>query len=402
MRFISLLFVVFIDSLGFGIVFPIFFPLVVNNEGGFFTSEATLAFRGFLFGLLVSTFCIGQFFGSPLLGALSDRKGRKKVLIFSVWLGFIGYIIAALGIFFRNLTTIFLARLLCGLSAGNYGVAQSAIADISDIKEKTKNFGLIGMAWGVGFIIGPFLGGKSVRYGYTIPFLIAAVFCFTNLLLLKFHMKETISHISTVKSHFFSGIIRFHKAFKNSDLRGIFIVMFVCCLGWGFFTEFSPVFLSRRMGFSIEQIANFYAWMGLWIAICQGILIRPFLKRYSPQLLLSVALIGLGSILPVMLLLNGIIGLFWLIPLVSFAEALIFPTSATIVSNLAPPEMQGEIMGIQNSVQWAAIAISPMFSGSFVALYPHLSVTVCSICMVLAFFFFLWLVRRKDREVEPS
>ncbi len=389
MHLLALLFTVFIDSMGFGLVFPIFSPMIVNNESGIFSPEVSLATRGLVFGLLVSAYCLGQFFGGPILGSYSDRVGRKKVLIGAMWLAFVGYILASLGIVIQSLTVLFIARLLAGLSAGSFPVAQSVIADMSTKENKTKNFGLVGMSCWTGFVIGPFLGGKLAAYGFTVPFAVAAFFCLCNALLLLFKLRESLSNPNAAKVSWLHGVYQIKKAFSMPNLRGVFIMMFIFCLGWGFFTEFSPIFLTQRLGFNISQIANFYAWVGLWIAICQGVFIRILSRWIAPERLLTGGLLLLGAILPAMLFMKGMAGLFFLIPCIAFAQSLIFPNAATIVSNASSKESQGEMLGINSSVQWAAIALPPLFSGGLVALYPHLPVTVGSACMLVAFFVFL-------------
>ncbi|MCI0382666.1 MAG: MFS transporter [Chlamydiae bacterium] len=402
-KLLPLLFAVFIDSLGFGLVVPIFSPLIINNEGGIFSPETSVAFRGFVFGILISSFCIGQFFSGPLLGAISDRRGRKKVIIATVWLACLGYLLAGLGIFNKNLFFLFLARVVGGIAAGNYGVAQSVIADTFPEKDKAKNFGLVGMSWWTGFIIGPFLGGKLAAFGLTAPFWIAACFCFGSIILLHWKMKESYAPAGVPsKVNFLAGIWQIKKAFGLAHLRGVFLIMFVVSLGWGFFTEFSPVFLIRYFGFNLEQIANFYAWLGLWVAVSQGLLIRPFFKKFALEHIFPMALLGLGLVLPIMLWLNGPVGLFWLLPLVGIGEALIFPTATAIVSNLSDKTAQGEMLGIHNSVQWAAIAISPIFSGSLVALYPSLPIVVSSSCMICSFLLAIWFFRRKKEPTQES
>lgn len=403
MNLIPLLLTVFIDSLGFGLVFPIFSPLVMN-DGGMLSSDVSLATRGWIFGFLISAFCIGQFFGGPILGAVSDRKGRKRVLLFTLWLAFVSYIIAALGVIASSISLLFLSRILSGVAAGNYAIAQSIVVDRSEDLEKTKNFGLLGMAWGVGFIVGPYLGGKladpemASGLGMAAPFWFAAVFCLINIAVVAWKLKESLSVVQLTKVSVWMGVSHLKRAFELPALRGLFIVMFIFSLGWGFFTEFAPLFLVMRFDFDQEQIGNFYACVGLWIAISQGVWIRPFLKKFSPHSLLLTSLFSLGIVLPLMLLIERSTGLFWLLPLLAFPESFIYPTVSTLVSNLSSKETQGEMLGIHNSIQWAAIGISPMFSGGAVALFPHLPITVGSACMFLAFAYFYWILRKSRVE----
>lgn len=389
MNLLPLLFTVFIDSIGFGLVFPIYSPLIINNDSGIFSPEVSLAARGLIFGLLIGVYSLGQFFGGPLLGALSDRYGRKKILLISMAVASVSYLFGAFGILVASVSILFVARLLAGVSAGSFSVAQSGVSDMSTKENKIKNFSLVGMAFWTGFVIGPFIGGRLAAYGMMIPFFTASLLCVFNCLLIQSKLKDTALPKAETKICFWQGIHQIYRAFTIPGLRGLFAVMFVFCLGWGFFTEFSPIFLIRRLGFQVEQIANFYAWVGLWIALCQGILIRPLLKWFSPPSLMRFGLIFMALTLPVMLFLNQNSYLFWLIPLIAIAQAMVFPAAATLVSNQGAKESQGEVMGIHNSVQWAAIAVPPLFSGSFVALYPHLPITVGSGCMLIAFFIFL-------------
>lgn len=395
---LSLLFTVFLDSLGFGMVFPLFSSLIVDNAAQFFSPDRSIAIRGLVLGLLISSFCLGQFFGGPLLGALSDRMGRKKILLSTLWMAALGYGLSGFGIIWGSLFSLFLARILNGIAAGNYAIAQSVIADTSKEKEKSKNFALLAMAWGTGFVLGPYFGGKLARFGHSAIFWIAALLCIVNLLLVFWKLKETrdlFSFLNRKKIPMLEGVSQLRKAIQMREFRLIFLVMFIFSLGWGFFTEFSPLFLRGYFELNVEEIGNSYAWLGLWIALSQGLLIRPFLKRYASDILLALSLILLGLILPVMLWLEDSTGLLWIIPFIAFSVAFVSPTAATIVSNLSSRESQGKMLGIYNSVQQAAIGITPLFSGSLVALYPHLPVTVGSFCMLFAFVLLIWNLRKK-------
>lgn len=395
MRLFPVLLTVFIDSLGFGLVYPIFSVLLMNPEQGFLPLHTSLALRGWLFGLLVSGFCLGQFFGGPILGALSDYKGRKKVLLFTLWIAACTYVLTAIGIIFKSIVLIFVARLLGGLAAGNWSVAQTIIVDTSTEKEKTTNFGLLGMAWGTGFVIGPYLGGKlsdpsvSAVFNLTTPFLVAAFLCLLNIVLLLWKLKESLPVIQVRKISLSAGIYQLKEAFTSVKLRGLFLVMFVFCIGWGFFTEFCPISLIRKFHFTGAEIANFYACMGLWIAFCQGLVIRPFLRWFSPNTLILTALLGMGFTLTIMAFINVKFFLYCILPALAFFEALLFPSATTIVSNVSDKQSQGHILGVYNSVQWAAIGLTPLFSGSFVAIYPYLPFVVGATAMFFALIVFI-------------
>lgn len=389
MRFLSLLITVFIDSLGFGLAFPIFSALIINPETSVLPVETSLSMRGWIFGLLISSFCVGQFFGGPILGALSDRKGRKKILLSTLLLSFATYALVSLGIVVQSVLLILLARLVGGWAGANWTIAQSIIVDKSTDEEKPKNFGLLGMAWGSGFVIGPFLGGKLAVFGLTTPFLIAAVLCLSNFFLLLWSLEETLPSNLFAKISLLEGVQHLKKAFTTPKLRSLFIVMFIFNFGWGFFTEFSPIFLIEKFHFSLNNVAHVFAWVGLWIALSQGLLIRPFVKRFAAHTILPFALGAMAISMGVMLCVKEGWGVFAILPIVAFFDSLIGPTASTLVSNLSAKEAQGEILGIHNSIQWAAIGFAPLFSGSLVAMYPHLPVTVATVSLGIAMLIFL-------------
>ncbi|MBI2809617.1 MAG: MFS transporter [Candidatus Melainabacteria bacterium] len=406
MRFLPLLLTVFIDSLGFGLALPIFSPLIMSPEQSILAFETSLSMRGWIFGLLISAFCVGQFFGGPILGALSDRMGRKKILFISLGIAALTYIVGGVGILEGSVTLLLLARLFSGCAQSNWTIAQSIIVDLSTEEEKTKNFGLLGMAWGSGFVIGPFLGGHlsnpSLIPGADLatPFWIASGLSVLNIFLLMGRLDESLPKNQFAKVSWLAGIEHLKKAFTTPKLRSVFAMMFVFSFGWGFFTEFCPIFLIQHLNYDLGDIANFFAYVGLWVALGQGLLIRPFLKRFTPQFLLPASLLGMAIVLPMMLLVNEAWGVFLILPFLSFFESMIFPNASTLVSNLSDKEAQGEVLGIHNSVQWAAIGFAPLFTGSAVALIPHLPITVAMGAMLVALFIFLKAFKKKQPVVE--
>jgi len=150
---------VFIDMLGITIVIPVFTTLFFEPTTAFFTPEDGNVIRSILFGWMIASFPIMQFFGAPVLGALSDKYGRKPILTITIFASLIGYLLFAYAIYSGILWLTFVSRAFSGFMGGNISIAQSAISDISTPEDKAKNFGLIGVAFGLGFILGPAIGG---------------------------------------------------------------------------------------------------------------------------------------------------------------------------------------------------------------------------------------------------
>ena len=153
------LFVIFMDFMGFAIIWPIFPPMLFDASLPLLPSDTSPEVRGFWLGLLLSLTPLSQFFSSAVWGAISDNLGRKKPLQFSLMVTCLGSVCAIFGAYGYSLWIILLSRIIIGLASGNISIVQATIADISTPEEKTKNFGLLGMMIGLGFTVGPLIGG---------------------------------------------------------------------------------------------------------------------------------------------------------------------------------------------------------------------------------------------------
>ena len=236
----SILSIVFLDLLGVGIAIPVVASLFLSTDG--ILPGVSFARRAILLGFLIASYPLAQFFGAPLLGGLSDRVGRKKILFLALVGTFIGYVIFAIGIIEQSIALLFISRIVDGFTGGNISIALSAIADISDEKSKARNFGLMGMTFGLGFILGPYIGGKLSDpsllswFNYSTPFWFAAILTVVNMILMLRLFPETTTVRIHKKLSLFTGFENITKAFKFTNLRTLFIVVFLLALGFpGFF-----------------------------------------------------------------------------------------------------------------------------------------------------------------------
>ena len=401
---LPLFFVVLIDMLGIGIIVPIIAPLMLNPSNGILPADYSFWARNFLLGLLVSVFPIFQFFGAPILGALSDRHGRKKLLIVSIFGAMVGYIIFAWGIMAKNLVFLFLGRIIAGFMGGNIAIAFSSIADVSGAREKAKNFGLIGMAFGFGFVIGPYIGGKLADssfvswFDFSTPLWFAALLSFMNIIIVQLVFSDTLHTKVYTKISLLTGFQNIANAFKMQNLRTIFFVIFLHSLGFSFFAQFFQVLLIEKFSFSQVQIGNLFAYIGLWIAFTQGIITRIAAKHFAPNKVLRFSLAGL-SIALFIVILPAQSKLFYLImPLVALTQGLTFPNSTAIVSNLSGKESQGEALGINQSLQSLAFAISPLIAGIIVSFNIHFPIIAASSIVFIAWLVFLLFFKEAKRE----
>ena len=398
---------VFIDLLGVGIIIPVLAPLFLNPMSGILPVDyqSAILTRQLLLGLLISVYPLAQFFGAPILGAMSDRFGRKKILIVSLIGTCIGYLFFGAGIAAASLATLFMSRAIDGFTGGNISIALSAIADISDPKEKTRNFGLIGMAFGLGFILGPYIGGKLADptvvswFTHSTPFWFAAALTFLNIMLVAFRFPETLKTRVQTRISAFTGFRNIAKAFRMPNLRTMFLVVFFLTIGFNFFTQFFQVYLIEKFQFTTGNIGDLFAYIGLWIAFGQGVVTRIASKKFKPHQILSVSCVMLSAALLALLIPDKSWMLLIVLPFVAIANGLTQPNSTAMISNLSSKEAQGEVLGINQSIQSLGMAIPPIIAGIISTIDRILPIFMASCFVFLAWVIFLAFYSNRKQEV---
>ncbi len=383
----SLFFVVFLDLLGIGIVYPLLPIIFLDINFGF----ANPALQNILLGFLVASYPLSQFIGAPILGKLSDKHGRKKVLVISLFGSAVGYALFALGIYYANIYMLFASRMLDGFTGGNISVALSAIADISKTeKEKVNNFGILGMAFGLGFILGPFVGGVMADssvvswFNATTPFLFAALVALINMIFIHFYFKETLKKKLKGKVKVLQGFFDIKKAFTMKGVSVILITVFMLNFGWSFYTQFFQVYVVEKFAYSLVELGLLFAYIGIWISIAQGIIIRPFSARYSPDLLLRRALITTAFFILIFVFLNRAWIMYAVIPFLAIAFGFTQPSVSTLLSTAVAKENQGEIMGIRQSVVSLAQAVPPVIAGFSINFYIGMPILLGAVSILIA------------------
>ncbi len=387
--YIALL-VAFLDMMGIGLVYPMFSSMLYHGKIQLIAPDSSEALRGMWLGILLCAMPIAQFFSSPILGALSDQKGRRPVLKYSLIVCTLGYLISTWGVYQESLFLLILGRFIVGAGAGTFSVVSAVLADISAPEEKAKNFGLQNMAFGVGFMVGPFLGGLLSdstfwRWGsYDKPFLFACITTLLNLVLLCLFFKETHLKPKSKPLNWSAGISNLKKALSLPSMRCLFGAVFLFVIGWSFYWEFIPVTWIKEYHLNSMEVGSLYAYGAGIYALSCGLLIRPIVNRFPASKVLFYSL-AIGGLYIYLMLCHMPISWFWVyIPLQQFLIAMVFPTASTAVSNLADAESQGETLGVLQSIISASFAISPLLSGIFVGLSTHAPIIVGGTAMVLA------------------
>jgi len=375
---------IFLDVLGVGILLPIIPQLLANPHSRYYLLPHGWSFTGglVLLGWLVAIYPLMQFLATPILGQLSDRFGRKKLLGFSIFGTAIGYFLFAVGIITRNLPLLFFSRALDGITGGNMSVAQAVIADVTPPKDRTKRFALIGAVFGAGFVLGPYLGAKLGTPGISffglghtphwfnpaLPFWFTGTLSIVNLGLIIFLLPETNKHMRHIKVKFTQSIHNIRTAMTYPGLRVIFPTIFLFWGGFSFFQTFIQVLLIQKLHFSQNNIGDFFAYIGIWIAFTQAVVTPQLAKRFRPWQILRFSLIGAGASLFLYLTATSTTDLLWITPIFALFIGNTIANSLSLVSMSADAHIQGEVLGINASVQSLAQAIPAALSGYLAAI----------------------------------
>lgn len=345
-----------------------------------------------------------QFFATPILGEISDRFGRKPVLAISLLGTCLSYIVFAFGVITKNLTLLFVARGFDGITGGNIAVAQAAIADVSTPENRAKNFGLIGAAFGVGFILGPYLGGKlsdpSVVswFNAATPFWFAAGLSFLNVLSVVFLLPETLKTKSSKLSlHLAKSVQNIFKAIKIPNMKVVFSTVFLLQAGFTFFTTFFSVFLITKFGFNQNSVGNYFSFVGIWIAFSQAVVTRKVSKYFSEKQILRFSIVATGIFILAQFLPTTVFGLLVIVPFFAIVNGLSQANIMSLVSRSAGAEIQGEILGINASVSALAQTIPPILSGFIAAsIGATVPIFVSGVTIILAGLVFILFFKKQN------
>ncbi len=399
-------FTVFVDMLGFGILIPVIPLLLADPRSEYFMLPRgyTLQSGYILLGFLTAVFPIMQFLATPILGQLSDKYGRKNILALSLAGTCASYAIFALGIIWKNIPILFIARALDGITGGNIAVAQAAIADISDKNNRVKNFGLMGAAFGLGFIIGPYIGGKLSDphlvswFSASTPFWFATLLSFLNVLSVIIFFPET--HTTQNKGlsiQWHKSITNIAHAFWMKNLRVLFATSFLFMGGFTFFTTFFSVYLIKKFHFTQGNIGDFFAYIGLLSAFTQIVITRKMSKKFKEYQIVRLSLLGVAIGIISYVFAGAWWHILYIAPILAISNGLTMANMTSLVSKSADNSIQGEILGINASVQALAQAIPPMLSGYIAAvLTPEAPIVVSSLTVVLSAVLFFFLFRSQD------
>jgi DHA1 family tetracycline resistance protein-like MFS transporter len=366
-----ILLTVFIDIVGIGIVIPIL-PFYVER----FSSSPMLITS------LFAVYALCSFFSAPVIGALSDRVGRRPMLIASIFSTAIGwFVFAAAG----NILFLFIGRIIDGVMAGNFPIAQSYLSDIArDDKERTANLGLIGAVFGVALIVGPFLGGVLAQLGHTVPFWFVGCLALFNAILALFILPETHKGAGGRRISINPFIPIVH-AVRDVQVRSNYAAWFLFGLAIASYQAVFALYLRDIFRFDEFTGGVLFGLVGVVIVFNQGLAMKHVWLRYFKEPVLELGMLAVFAVGFLLLSTTAFTVFCIALLFTTFGQSVLRVVMTSQVVGYASPARRGEVLGIMSSITGLSMTVSPFISGVLYEKYVALPFFVSAAYLAAAF-----------------
>lgn len=347
---------IFVNLVGFGIIIPLL-PFYAETFGA----------SPLVVGLLFAVFSLCQLVAAPILGDLSDRYGRRPILILSLIGTVVSFVMLALA---QSLTMLFIARIVDGLSGGNISTARAYVADVTEPKDRSRAFGLIGAAFGLGFILGPGISALLAPISYTAPIWAAAGITLVATAMAFFWLPETVHRTHAGTGMPFRNVL---VMMGRPVLRRVLLMDFAYWFAFAIFQTTFALFAAARFGFDAARTAFFFAAFAVLGAVVQGVFIRTIVQRLGDKRTFMLGLVFAATGLVAATLTHTVS--FFAISLVPLALGIGFghPTMSSMISRAARAEEQGRVQGAASAVESLGRTIGPVWGSASLQRYGEAS-----------------------------
>jgi DHA1 family tetracycline resistance protein-like MFS transporter len=349
----SIILVVFIDLLGFSLILPLL-PYYAE----------TFKANNFVTGLLVASYAAAQLIGAPLLGRLSDRYGRRPILIASIFGTFIGFLLLG---FAKTLAMLFAARILDGLTGGNLSIAQAYISDVTEAKDRSKGLGMIGAAFGLGFIIGPVTGGFLSQWGYAVPALVAAALSFINLILVYAWLPESLTPEKRTRMDQRKPAVTFGallQALRRPFTGSLLVTRFFFGLAFAIFQTIFSLYTLTKFNLSAQSTGLILTYVGVLSVVVQGFLVGRITARFREDILI----VGCAALMALSLagwaLAPSVIALIVILTPTAISGGILNTLLSSTLTKAVEPQEVGGILGLSAAVESSTRMFAPIIGGA--------------------------------------
>lgn len=341
---------VFIDLVGWGIVIPIL-PFASARFGG----------GGLGYGSLIGAFSFMQFLSTALLGRLSDRVGRRPILLTTMVLNAAGYLLFA---FAPSFLLLLVARLVAGFAGGNISAAQAYVADITTAEDRSRGMGMIGMAFGLGFILGPGIGVVASHLaGPAGPGLVAMVLSIVNLVSAYFILPESLREEHRASRELWP-FRHMAEALAHPELRPLMLVWAITPFAFAAYTVALPLWATASLGWHEKDLGIFFVIVGVVAAAVQGGVFRVLRRGISDRTLLIAGMLGMAVAIGVVPFVSHNAPLYAWTVVLAFANSLMAPAATGLVSAFAAANEQGTVLGVAQSLGALGRFLGPLVMGA--------------------------------------
>lgn len=391
---LSLIFLtVFIDLLGFGILIPILPSFSVKELG---IDEAAI-------GIAIAIYSFIQFLFNPILGKISDKHGRKPVIVVCLLLNALGYIVFS---FTHSYIMLLASRIIAGVGGSSIGVAQAYIADVTTRADRSKGMGLIGAAFGLGFVFGPLMGGLLSPLGYAVTGYVAAGFSFMAFLSTIFFLPESLNKDAMIEAAASSQKIKLFdlaamkKILQKHDLAVLILLFFILTFSFANIYGTFALLGLKVYGFTDMQNGYMFGIIGLTSAIIQGGLIGRINKMMSKKKILIVASFIIMVTLALIPYAGSFLGLAIVVIVLSYGTGTFQPTVLSLISEVTSEAEQGITLGLNQSLSSFARVLGPLWGGfAFEYLgYPFPFLTGAAFTFIMLLFAVFYLPKKIKLE----
>ncbi len=359
--------VIFVAFIGYAMMVNFFVPLLMHDHG-FLSVTASTAQRTTAVGILLAIYPLGQFFGSPILGALSDRYGRKPILLVSLAIAVICYAIIAIAIQERNLILLGFACLIGGLSESNIAIAQSAVADVAQPDDRGRLFAYIYTACSLGYISGPLIGGQVVVHaGFSAPFWGVVVLLAVAIVWTLIAFRETHPADRSRALDYRSTMMNLTKVFTDRPIRRLYLINFIFYLTiFGFFRVIL-IYMADKWHMLVHQSGIYYSYFSAMSLVASLFVAGPLLRSVNLKTVAISSAVLAGVLMWIVVLPQSRYFLWVTAGPCCLIATLTLASCAALLSNSVAPERQGSVMGNNQALQVGAEAAGALLGGLLAA-----------------------------------
>ncbi|HSW88325.1 MAG TPA: MFS transporter [Candidatus Saccharimonadales bacterium] len=386
-KFIFIVITAFLSVMGIGIVIPVLPFIVQHYMPG--ASNEDIAFN---VGLMLSLYSVCQFFAAPPLGALSDKYGRRPILLFCLLGSAIGYLLFGIG---GSLTILFLGRIIDGLTGGDISTIFAYIADVTKPQDRGKMFGIIGATVGVGFMLGPTIGGFVSLINLSAPFYLAAGITILNMLFGYFVLPESLKkedRMTDFSLHHLNPFATLVSVLSNITVRTILLIGFFYFLPFSQLQGISSVYSKDVLHWSAANIGIYFLVVGTIDIITQGFLSGKLINKFGelPLVLAGLSVTGFAYLCNAFLVVfPSTVFAYIAVIIYAFGSGLIEPSLGGLISRAASPQEQGRVQGANQSLQSITRIVGPLLAAYLYGFMPNLPYITCVLLSLIAIVYVL-------------